>query len=163
MKLSSFAIAVIATTNLLIPINLADSAKAEDSTSKKGFSITSSEQTKNDSWERNKQRYDRDRRDYYDDINRLYREVLGRNADNNGLRTWSRQLERGRSIRDIRRELAYSREGVDAINDVYRQVLGRNVDRNGLRTWQKELADGKSLREVRRSIQRSSEARDRRY
>lgn len=117
----------------------------------------------------NRDRYDRDwddrgrRSQYYDEINRLYRQVLGRNADDRGLRNWSRELQRGRSLSDIRRELAYSREAADQINNIYRQVLGRNVDRNGLRTWQSELARGKSLRDVQRSIERSPEARDRRY
>ncbi|MFB2939018.1 DUF4214 domain-containing protein [Aerosakkonemataceae cyanobacterium BLCC-F154] len=184
MKLVSIARIALATTVALTYFSLAESIEAEETVKKDNNFVNLSQQSSGNfesknkqrydydrdryrdryDWERNRDRYDRnDRYRYYDDINRLYRQVLGRNADNEGLRTWSRQLQRGRSLSDIRRELAYSREAGARINDIYRRVLGRNVDRNGLRTWQSELARGKSLREVERSIERSPEARRRRY
>ncbi|XWK86250.1 MAG: DUF4214 domain-containing protein [Phormidium sp.] len=176
MRLALVARTALATTIALTYFSLAETVNPQEIL-KKEESLVSVQEQKNSNWEsRNKQRYDYDRdrydrdrydrggrrSEYYDDINRLYRQVLGRNADNEGLRTWSRQLQRGRSMSDIRRELAYSREAEARINDIYRRVLGRNVDRNGLRTWQSELARGKSLREVERSIARSPEARNRR-
>lgn len=158
MKLALFATAAIASAALLIPYSLADSAKGQDCMREGGFSTCLSQKRDGDIWEGYKQREERGSR-YYDDINRIYRQVLGREADYRGLRTWSRELERGRSIRDIRRELANSNEAENAINQIYREVLGRNVDREGLRTWTRQLANGRSLREVRRSIERSTEAR----
>jgi hypothetical protein len=98
---------------------------------------------------------------YYRELNQIYQEVLGRNADERGLRTYSRELERGRSWAYIRREIAESNEAAQAINRLYREVLGRDADRNGLRTYQRHLADGWSLRDVQRSLQRSDEARSR--
>lgn len=181
MRLALVARAVLATTIALTYFSLAELVNAQEILKKEKNSVTLHEQKSNNLELRNKQRYDYDRdrydrdrydRDwydrgrrsqYYDEINRLYRQVLGRNADDAGLRTWTRQLQRGRSLSDIRRELAYSREAAAEINYIYQRVLGRNVDRNGLRTWQSELARGKSLREVQRSIERSPEARGRRY
>lgn len=186
MRLALVARAVLATAIALTYFSLAELVNAQEILKKEKNSVSLHEQNSNNLELRNKQRYDYDRdrydrdrydrdrydRDwydrgrrsqYYDEINRLYRQVLGRNVDDAGFRTWSRELQRGRSLSYVRRELAYSREAAEEINNIYRRVLGRNVDRNGLRTWQSELARGKSLREVQRSIERSPEARDRRY
>lgn len=179
MRLALVATTAIATTISLTYFSLAESVHAKNILETEKLSISLHDQNHTNLLQRNKQRYDWDRydrdrydrdrydrgrrSDYYDEINRLYRQVLGRNADYEGLRTWSRQLERGRSLRDIRSELAYSQEAAITINNIYRQVLGRNVDRNGLRTWQTELARGRSLRDVQRAIERSPEARGRRY
>jgi hypothetical protein len=177
MKLALVATTVIVTTATLTSLSLPELAHAQDFLNKENISDILTAQTNNNLLDRNKQIYNRDRYDnrydnrydrgrgsnYYNEINRLYREILGRNADNQGLRTWSRQLERGRSLNDVRREIAYSREAETEINNIYRQYFGRNVDRNGLRTWQAELARGRSLRDVQRAIQRSPEARGRRY
>ncbi|MFB2896210.1 DUF4214 domain-containing protein [Aerosakkonemataceae cyanobacterium BLCC-F50] len=189
MRLALVARAALATTIALTYFSLAESVNAQEilQKDKNFFSLpyqSSNSDLRNkqrydydrdrydrDRYDRNRydrDRYDRDRYDggrrsqYDDEINRLYRQVLGRNADYDGLRTWSRELQRGRSLSYIRRELAYSQEAENTINNIYRRVLGRNVDRNGLRTWQSELARGKSLREVERSIERSPEARNRR-
>lgn len=191
MRLALVTRVALATMISLTYFSLAESINAQKILKREKNYVSLHDQKSNNSELRNKQRYDYDRdrydrdryyqdrydrdrydRDwddrgrrsqYYDEINRLYRQVLGRNADNEGLRTWSRELQRGRSLSYVRRELAYSREGADEINNIYRRVLGRNVDRNGLRTWQSELARGRSLRDVQRSIERSPEARGRRY
>lgn len=102
---------------------------------------------------------DRDRNEAYDNINQLYRDVLGRNADWGELRDGSRDLERGRSLGYIRQEIAQSREARERINQLYREVLGRNADSSGLNTYTDRLADGWSLRDVRRDLSRSDEAR----
>lgn len=173
MKLAWFAATTIAATALLIPTSLTE-AKAQILTGEKEVSIYQGENSAlNKQWRDRDydRRYDRDyndrydRRDrgsrYYDDVNRVYREVIGRNANDRELRYWSREIARGRSARDIRRDLAESREAAYAIDQIYRQVLGRNVDRGGLRTWQRQLAQGSNLRQVRREIERSDEARRR--
>lgn len=106
-------------------------------------------------------RYDDRYRRSHSDIDRIYRDVLGRRADRNGLRTYSRRIEQGWSLREVRRDLARSRECESAINAIYRQVLGRNADRGGIRTYTTRLAEGWSLSEVRRDISNSREAKDR--
>lgn len=93
-------------------------------------------------------------------INRIYREVLDRDADYRGLRTWSRQLERGSSLRDIREEIARSPEAEDKIREIYAEVLGREADRRGLQTWTDQLANGGSLGDVRKRVAESREAED---
>ncbi|MGB7439575.1 MAG: DUF4214 domain-containing protein [Coleofasciculaceae cyanobacterium] len=100
------------------------------------------------------------RLDYYDEINGIYQEVLGRNVDPQGFRTWSRALRRNHRLRDVRRKVARSREGETVINQIYREVLGRNVDPDGLRTYTGQLASGWSIQDVRRDIRESDEARN---
>ncbi|MCU0517573.1 MAG: DUF4214 domain-containing protein [Oscillatoria sp. Prado101] len=100
----------------------------------------------------------RDQEEVYDAINEIYRDVLERDADYGGLRNWVRKLERGATLRDIREEIARSREAQDRIRDLYREVLGREADAGGIRTWVGELADGDSLLDVRKKIADSQEA-----
>ncbi|MGA9380846.1 MAG: DUF4214 domain-containing protein [Phormidium sp.] len=113
-------------------------------------------------------RYRREYNYYYsaDQIRDIYREVLGREPDNRGLRTWLGERRSGESLGEIRRDIARSDEAVTKINQIYREVLGRNVDRDGIRTWTNRLASGASIYEVRRDIENSPEARslrNRRY
>ncbi|MCS6792216.1 MAG: DUF4214 domain-containing protein [Oscillatoriaceae bacterium SKW80] len=102
----------------------------------------------------------RDEYKNFEAINRIYREVLERDADYRGLKTWSRQLERGSSLRDIRKDIARSPEAKDKIRKIYAEVLGREADYMGLETWTEQLADGSSLRDVRKKIAESREAED---
>ena len=82
-------------------------------------------------------RYSRGYDYYYSEaeIRRIYRDVLGRDPDYDGLRTWSRERRNGNSWRRIRSEIARTQEAEARINQIYRSVLGRDADREGLRTW----------------------------
>ncbi|MGA9378985.1 MAG: DUF4214 domain-containing protein [Phormidium sp.] len=82
-------------------------------------------------------------------INQIYIEVLGREVDFPGLITWTKELDRYRTICDIRRDIAYSREAEAAINQMYQEILGRNVDKKGLEIWKNVLARGTSLYRIR--------------
>ena len=105
----------------------------------------------------------RDRRVVRRKINRVYRDVLGRRGDREGLRTYTKRVLSGRwNIREVRKDLARSEEARDKINQIYREVLGRNADSEGLRTYRKRLEKGWSLSRVRRDISNSSEAKERR-
>lgn len=95
-------------------------------------------------------------------INRLYQEVLGRNADKSGLNTHIAQLKNGKSIGDIRSSLASSNEAKQAINRQYQEVLGRNGDPNGIAFYHQKLISGESLKDIRNSLANSDEARKRR-
>lgn len=103
---------------------------------------------------------DRDEYRNFEAINRIYREILERDADYRGLKTWSRQLERGSSLRDIRQDIARSPEAKDKIRKIYAEILEREADYMGLETWTKQLAEGSSLRDVRKKIAESREAED---
>lgn len=100
--------------------------------------------------------------DYYEDLNQIYREVLGRDVDNRGYRVYSGRIKDGWSLSQVRREVARSSEAAGAINRLYHKVLGRDADSRGLSTYQRNLEDGWSLRRIERELARSQEARNRR-
>lgn len=104
----------------------------------------------------------RDIRDIRREINQIYQEVLGRNVDREGIRIWTRAAEDGKSLDDIRQEIARTPEARNKINQIYQEVLGRDADPGGLQTWIGALEDGKSLNDVRRAIENTEEARLRR-
>jgi Domain of unknown function (DUF4214) len=97
--------------------------------------------------------------DYYNDVESLYREVLGREAQADELVALSRQLADGVPLSRIRSSLADSSEARTQIDRIYQEVLGRNVDPDGLKTWTQKLARGGTLAEVRQEIELSEEAR----
>lgn len=98
----------------------------------------------------------------YSDINQLYLEVLGREVDSNGFRTFSQRMHKGKSIEWVREKLASSPEAEQAVNQIYLEVLARHADPGGLDTYTKRLRGGWSLDTVRQDILESAEARHRR-
>lgn len=111
-------------------------------------------------------RYDRNsnRRsnNYYPEINRIYQQVLGRDAEYSGIQNHVRALQDGQSLNDVRRSIARSSEARQRINQIYREVLGRDADSNGMEGWVRSLERGRSLNDIRRDIENSEEARSRR-
>jgi Domain of unknown function (DUF4214) len=97
-----------------------------------------------------------------DAIQEVYQEVLERNPDRGGMRTYQDRLADDWNIQDIREDIAESDEAEQAINRIYREILGRNADSSGLRTYQRKLSEDWSLDKVRRDINNSDEARRRR-
>jgi hypothetical protein len=95
------------------------------------------------------------------EINNLYIQVLGRNADANGLSSYVQAVNQGRSYAQIRRSLANSQEFNQSINKIYQEFLGRNVDNNGLRNYRNIIINSRSFEEVRNEIANSPEARNR--
>ncbi|MBE9040542.1 DUF4214 domain-containing protein [Oscillatoriales cyanobacterium LEGE 11467] len=105
---------------------------------------------------------EREPSDYYSDIDRIYRDVLGREADVDGLLHWSVELADGTPLSQVRQEIANSPEAEENIDRIYQEVLGRDVDRSGLETWTRKLARGSTLADIRREIESSEEAAARR-
>ena len=103
----------------------------------------------------------RDWSDVYDELDDIYKDVLGRNIGRAGLRTYVRRLEQGWNLARIRKDIAESDEAETALDQVYRRVLGRGVDPAGFKTYSRKLARGSSLRDVARDLQKSDEARGR--
>ncbi len=96
-------------------------------------------------------------------INKIYQEILERDADYNGLRTYTNNvMNRNWSLNQVRKEVIDSRETQDKINQIYRDFLGRNVDSNGLNHYRGKLEGGWSMSQVRRDVASSDEARRRR-
>jgi hypothetical protein len=96
------------------------------------------------------------------DVNKIYRDMFGMDADNASLRTWVRSVELGRSLNDIRKDIAYSPQARNMINQVYREELGRDVDSSGLQTYSRALARGDNLNDIRKDLRRSSEYKNKR-
>lgn len=150
MKLAFLTTTAISTITLLIPLCLIDSAEAhkcDEMLSIKDVVILCESKDRNS--------------DYYDDINKIYQEVLGRDADSQGLITWLTELSRTTTLKDIRSRIAKSKEAKSVINQIYQEMLGRSVDRSGLKTYTNHLARGWSQNDVREHIQRSDEAKNR--
>ncbi len=98
------------------------------------------------------------RRDLENAVNQIYQDVLDRDADYRGLRTWVQELENGANLQDIRREIVRSNEATQRIDEIYREMLNRRADSRGIRTWKQVLFDGGNLRDVRQGIAKSREA-----
>ena len=102
------------------------------------------------------------RRDVKRKVGRIYRQVLGRRGDREGVRIYTKRvMSRGWSFGRVRKDLARSGEAREKINQIYREILGRDADSSGLRTYRKRLERGWSLDKVRRAIRKSREARGR--
>ena len=92
-------------------------------------------------------------------INHLYREMLGRDADPEGLETYVEALERGWSVDKIREEIANSHETRLILQQLYREIFNRDVDETGLNTYRDLLQRGWGLKRVRKDLLASPEAR----
>ncbi|MFB2919090.1 MULTISPECIES: hypothetical protein [Aerosakkonema] len=152
-QLALLATSAIATTAFLVAIGFTSPTNAQECIQNGGLEVC----LNNGSLLNNRQR---ERRSLYDKINKIYREVLERDADELELRTCYRELERRRSLRDIRHDIAKSREAQDAINRIYLEVLGQVADRKNLELWTKHLGRGRTMREVRQEIERIAQAQN---
>ena len=95
----------------------------------------------------------RDRRDdFYDAIDRIYQEVLGRSADNKDVRKYSKRLEDGDSLPDIRSQIANSSEARERVANIFEDITGRNASRNTIKDYTRKLASGWTLSEVEDDI-----------
>jgi uncharacterized protein YbcI len=97
------------------------------------------------------------------EINNVYAQVLGRNANGNELKNYRQKMNNQNwSITQVRRELTTNNQEFNqVINNIYREFLGRNADANGLRYFQNLIVNGENINTVRNSIANSAEARSR--
>ena len=73
----------------------------------------------------------------------LYRDVLGRRFDDEGLDFWVRTLFTGSSVENIARGFVYSQEHSDQlVTDLYFSLLDRAPDPAGLASWRNQLQQG---------------------
>jgi hypothetical protein len=92
-------------------------------------------------------------------VNEIFREVLGRDADRAALEGYTRAINGGASLSTIRREVANSAEARTAVDNLYRDILRRPAEEGGLRSWTAYMANGGTLADVRQQIASSPEAR----
>ena len=102
-----------------------------------------------------------------DAITRIYREVLGRDPDPNGLAHYRAKWRQGWTQGQIRDDLRRSHEGRDnrireTITRAYRQVLGRDPDPQGYATYERLMRErGYTERDLRRALMNGDEYRQR--
>ncbi len=107
-----------------------------------------------------------DRREAERLVRACYRDILGRDADANGLRHYlSRLVDAGWSEQQLRDDLRQSDEfkhrDLDAIiRRSYRDVLGRGPDPAGMASYQRSLSRGMTEAEMREDLRRSKEGAD---
>jgi hypothetical protein len=107
-------------------------------------------------------------RDYEMIVRRVYRELLHRDPDPEGLRSYASNLrDRRWSEDDLRREIRRSEEARetrarDIVIRAYRDILGRDPDAEGLRSYQRKVMDGMDENRLRDILRGSDEARNRR-
>jgi hypothetical protein len=100
-------------------------------------------------------------------IARMYREILGREPDANGLSHYRSKWREGWTQGQIRDDLRRSHEGREAattaaINRAYRDILGRDPDPEGLANYQRLMRrEGYSERNIREALMSSDEYRQR--
>ncbi|BDM24245.1 DUF4214 domain-containing protein [Pseudomonas sp. LRP2-20] len=96
-------------------------------------------------------------------VRELYENVLGRDADQDGLDAWVAQLFNGTSRTDVVQSFLGSTEAglksdSDFIDSLYQSALGRTADEAGKADWQAALANGASHTDVALAIVGSAEA-----
>jgi hypothetical protein len=79
---------------------------------------------------------------------KIYREILERDVDPSGMDTWTRELNSGKTILQVRRAIAESPEAQNKLNELYRRMLCRDIDSSGRITWTNALASGWTLQRV---------------
>jgi hypothetical protein len=100
-------------------------------------------------------------------IRRLYREVLGRDADAAGLAHYRAKWREGWTQGQIREDLRRSQEGRgrnvrEIIVRAYREVLGRDPDPAGLANYERQMREkGLTERDLRRALMNGDEYRQR--
>lgn len=100
-------------------------------------------------------------------ITRMYREILGRDPDANGLAHYRSKWRQGWTQGQIRADLLRSREGRgnqirDSITRAYREILGRDPDPAGYANYEKLMREkGYTERDIRRALMNGEEFRQR--
>lgn len=100
-------------------------------------------------------------------IRRMYREVLGREADPAGLAHYRAKWREGWTQGQIREDLRRSQEGRgrnlrEVITRAYREVLGREPDPAGLANYERQMREqGLTERDLRRALMNGDEYRQR--
>ncbi|WP_449431679.1 DUF4214 domain-containing protein [Pseudomonas putida] len=99
------------------------------------------------------------------DINDLYSNLLGRDADQAGSDSWAALLANGGTLADVAALIAVSQEAQardqsngDFVRELYTAALGREAEDAGLNAWVSMLFNGTSRADVAHAIVGSAEA-----
>ncbi len=92
------------------------------------------------------------------DLNGLFHQILGRDAESAALVTYTASLGNGSSLASVELILAQSPEAQSDLKQIYQDVLNRAADGGGLATYTAQLGNGGSLDGGRSVIAHSPEA-----
>lgn len=88
-------------------------------------------------------------------VRRLYTSALGREADEEGVITWTNELKNGKTAYEVASGFFFSKEFVDSnVSDInyvtrlYKTFMNREPDEDGLKTWLNELIKNSNRAEV---------------
>ena len=93
-------------------------------------------------------------------ISDAFRQVLGHGADagSSGVAHYEDQIAGGKSLGDVRGQIASSQEATDDITGLYRTVLGRPPSVDEFKASRASLGSGRSLAQLRASLAKSPDA-----
>lgn len=92
---------------------------------------------------------------YGGDLTKLYQDLLNRDPDMQGYQHYLDQLTGGRSLDEIKAEIAGSNEAF--LRDTYRDVLKRDPDEGGMQHYMGQLTGGRPRDEIYQEILGSDE------
>jgi len=95
-----------------------------------------------------------------EEIAKAYRDLLGREPDEGGLRHYTEKVASGESIEQIRSNISSGNEAF--LRDAYQSGLGREPDKGGKQHYMRQLQEGRSREDILKEIRESEEARNRR-
>jgi hypothetical protein len=91
-------------------------------------------------------------------VNKVYQDMLHRNADSTGLASWEAHLNQGMSPTQVVAGIQTSPEGLmNQVTDMYAKVLHRLPDPSGLHTFTTFLAQGGTLTQFEETLLGSQE------
>ena len=94
-------------------------------------------------------------------VNQLYQDYLGRDAEQAGLDYWVQSLQDGASLAQIEANIANSVEGTgvatDRVIDAYQTNLQRDPLEAGLEYWRNDLLQGSTVDQLNYNIRQSEE------
>ena len=89
-------------------------------------------------------------------VTQIYRDVLNREPDPGGLKSWSNS---SLTLKEIRKRIAHSKESQNKLHGLYKKYLCRRGEPAGMAYWQKQLASHQTFKQVDRGFYNSKEAK----
>lgn len=97
-------------------------------------------------------------------VNQMYQDIFGNQADESGLRNWTAALNRGMTqdqLKSALQQAAPTATQKDFVTQAYQDILGRAPDQAGFKNWTAAMSQGMTPEQVRAALQSSPEATSR--
>lgn len=93
-----------------------------------------------------------------ENVKKAYQEIVGRQPNSSELNDRVNQLANGKSVTDIRREIASTEEGKNQVNQIIRDILDKPSSSNP-DDWINKLANGATITDFRKELANSDYAK----